>query len=129
MFTFKPITIMKTDLVEIFQTIRASIQPYASRGYTVHENSETGYDLYSEKNIEVEGEKITERFFIGVYINGNQVEVKLNTVEFEASNQELVDFGSNHKGFKLSTLTDASLKEVEIFTEIIHVHFKEKEWI
>lgn len=129
MFTFKPITIMKTDLVEIFQTIRASIQPYASRGYTVHENSETGYDLYSEKNIEVEGEKITERFFIGVYINGNQVEVKLNTVEFEASNQELVDFGSNHKGFKLSRLTDASLKEVEIFTEIIHVHFKEKEWI
>lgn len=129
MFTFKPITIMKTDLVEIFQTIRASIQPYASRGYTVHENSETGYDLYSEKNIEVEGEKITERFFIGVYINGNQVEVKLNTVEFEASNQELVDFASNYKGFKLSTLTDASLKEVEIFTEIIHVHFKEKEWI
>jgi hypothetical protein len=120
---------MKTDLVEIFQTIRASLQPYASRGYTVHENSETGYDLYSEKNIEVEGEKITERFFIGVYINGNQVEVKLNTVEFEASNQELTDFAPSQKGFRLNALTDANLKEIEIFTEIIHVHFKEKEWI
>jgi len=128
-FIFKPIAIMKTDLVEIFQTIRASIQPYASRGYTVHENSETGYDLYSEKNIEVEGKKITERFFIGVYINGSQVEVKLNTVEFETSKHELNDFGPNNQGFQFDVLTDADLKEVEVFTEIIHTHFKEKEWI
>jgi len=56
---------MKTDLVEIFQTIRAGLQPYATRGYTVHENSESGYDLYSEKNIEVDGKKTTERFFRG----------------------------------------------------------------
>lgn len=120
---------MKTDLVEIFQTIRASVQPYATRGYTVHENSETGYDLYSEKNIEHEGDKITERFFIGIYINGNQVEVKVNTAEFSIKNQELTDFGSDQSGLKISELDDTKLKEVETLVEIIHTHFKEKEWI
>ncbi|RDC58590.1 hypothetical protein DU508_00910 [Pedobacter chinensis] len=120
---------MKTDLVEIFQTIRASVQPYATLGYTVHENSETGYDLYSEKNIEKDGQKVTERFFAGIYINGDVVEVKVNTSEFSASNQNLVSFGNDIAGLKIDKLDDAQLKEVETLIEIIHVNFKEKEWI
>ncbi|WP_316808792.1 hypothetical protein [Pedobacter agri] len=120
---------MKTDLVEIFQTIRAGLQPYATRGYTVHENSETGYDLYSEKNIEAEGGKTTERFFAGIYINGSVVEVKVNTNEFSTSNQSLASFGEDVAGLKLTELDDVKLKEVETLIEIIHVHFKEKEWI
>jgi len=120
---------MKTDLVEIFQTIRASLQPYATRGYTVHENSETGYDLYSEKNVEIDGEKVTERFFAGIYINGNAVEVKLNTTEFESSKQNLTEFGDNKAGLSIAELTDDRLKEVETIIEIIHTNFKEKEWI
>jgi len=120
---------MKTDLVEIFQTIRASLQPYAAKGYTVHENSETGYDLYSEKNIINNGDKVTERFFAGVYINGNQVELKLNTSEFTSTNQNLIEFGGDKSGFYFTELNNSSLKEVETFTEIIHTHFKEKDWI
>ncbi|WP_343521724.1 hypothetical protein [Pedobacter sp.] len=120
---------MKTDLVEIFQTIRAGIQPYATMGYTVHENSETGYDLYSEKNIEQNGEKVTERFFTGVYINGNEVEVKVNTDEFSTKNQQLIAFGENTAGLRIVQLDDTKLKEVETLIEIIHTHFKEKEWI
>ncbi|MGM9475921.1 hypothetical protein ACS5PU_05795 [Pedobacter sp. GSP4] len=120
---------MKTDLVEIFQTIRAGMQPYATRGYTVHENSETGYDLYSEKNIVSDGEKTTERFFSGVYINGTEVEVKLNTEEFSISNQQLSNFGKNVAGLKITELDDAKLKEIENLIEIIHTNFKEKEWI
>ena len=120
---------MKTDLVEIFQTIRAGMQPYATRGYTVHENSETGYDLYSEKNITINGQKITERFFSGVYINGNEVEVKVNTEEFSTTNQQLDNFGENKAGLKIRKLDQAKLKEVETLIEIIHTNFKEKEWI
>ena len=120
---------MKTDLVEIFQTIRAGLQPYANRGYTVHENSENGYDLYSEKNIELNGEKITERFFAGVYINGDVVEVKINTDEFSAENHNLSDFGNKKAGLKISALDDVKLKEVETLVEIINTNFKEKEWI
>ncbi|MFC3563300.1 hypothetical protein [Pedobacter jamesrossensis] len=120
---------MKTDLVEIFQTIRACLQPYATRGYTVHENSESGYDLYSEKNVEVKGEKITERYFAGVYINGENVEVKVNTSEFNSSNQNLNDFGQNLSGLKIKQLDKEKHKEVENIFEIIHANFKEKKWI
>jgi len=120
---------MKTDLVEIFQTIRAGLQPYATRGYTVHENSESGYDLYSEKNIEVDGKKTTERFFAGIYINGNRVEVKLNSTEFNASNQNLENFGDDKAGLSVTELDDEKLKEIEVLIEIIHTNFKEKEWI
>jgi len=95
----------------------------------VHENSETGYGLYSEKNIAVNGEKITERFFAGVYINGNAVEVKVNTEEFSTSNQNLADFGENKAGLKNSSLDDVKLRELETLVEIIHTNFKEKEWI
>lgn len=120
---------MKTDLVEIFQTIRAGLQPYATRRYTVHENSENGYDLYSEKNIEINGEKITERFFAGIYINGNSVEIKLNTSEFNAKNQDLQSFGDDKSGLSISELDDEKLKEIEVLIEIVHNNFKEKEWI
>jgi len=120
---------MKTDLVEIFQTIRASLQPYATRGYTVHENSETGYDLYSEKNVEINGEKVTERFFCGIYINGNEVKVKLNITDFESTNQDLTEFGEDKAGLKITELSDDKLKETETLIAIIHTNFKEKEWI
>jgi len=120
---------MKTDLVEIFQTIRASLQPYATRGYTVHENSETGYDLYSEKNIEVDGEKITERFFAGIYINADAVEVKLNTTDFDLTKHNLTAFGNDKAGLKITELSDNKLKEAETIIEIVHSNFKEKEWI
>ncbi|PWS28896.1 hypothetical protein DHW03_03420 [Pedobacter yonginense] len=120
---------MKTDLVEIFQTIRASLQPYATRGYTVHENSETGYDLYSEKNVETEGEKITERFFAGIYINGSQVEVQFNTTEFESSSQNLERYGDHKEGLSITELDEEKLKEIEVLIEIIHTNFKEKQWI
>ena len=129
MFNSKTANIMKTDLVEIFQTIRAGLQPYASRGYTVHENSETGYDLYSEKNIEIGGEKITERFFAGIYINNDQVEVKVNVTDFETSRQNLVSFGNDQAGLNIKELGDSKLKEIETLIEIIHTNFKEKEWI
>lgn len=120
---------MKTDLVEIFQTIRAGVQPYATRGYTVHENSETGYDLYSEKNIETADGKITERFFIGVYINGDVVQVKLNAEDFTTSTEELKTFGEERIGYEISALNDEKLKEIQTFIEIINTNFKEKEWI
>jgi hypothetical protein len=54
---------MKTDFVEIFQTIRAALQPYATLGFSNRVNSETVYELWSDKNVVIEGRKRTEVFF------------------------------------------------------------------
>ncbi len=111
---------MKTDVVEIFQTIRASLQPYASRGYTVHKNSEKEYDLWSEKNIFAQGKKTTERFFAGIYIDENLVVVKVHD---KTAND--TDFTA----IELKVLHDDKIKEIENLVAIAHDYFKEKEWV
>ena len=121
--------VKKTDPVEIFQTIRASLQPYATMGYTVHQNSETEYALYSEKNIQEQDEKVTERFFTGILIEDGHVKVMWNTTDFEPSKQQLTHFYDDRSGFILSALDDDQLKEISTMVEIIHTHFKENEWI
>ncbi len=63
----------KTDFVEIFQTIRASLQPYAVMGFDNRVNSEQEYDLWSNKNVVIEGKKRNEVFFASVLIQKGHV--------------------------------------------------------
>jgi len=63
----------KTDFVEIFQTIRASLQPYAVMGFDNRVNSEQEYDLWSNKNVVIEGKKRNEVFFASVLIHKGHV--------------------------------------------------------
>lgn len=64
---------MKTDLVEIFQTIRASMQPYATQGFTTRKNTDELYELWSDKDIEIAGRKRSEVFFASVSIMNGYV--------------------------------------------------------
>jgi hypothetical protein len=111
---------MKTDLVEIFQTIRAALQPYAVLGFTNRTNSETLYDLWSEKNITVAGEQRTESFFGSVSIAAEYV---------------LVSTGFEHKGvdskqdLKINTLDEVLMSQVEEIFAIGYKKFKENEWV
>jgi hypothetical protein len=111
---------MKTDLVEIFQTIRAALQPYAVLGFTNRTNSETLYDLWSEKHIEVRGEKRTETFFGSVSIETGHV---------------LVRTGFEHKGIagqqdlEVNELDDLLMSQIEEIFAIGYKKFKENEWV
>ncbi len=120
---------MKTELVEIFQTIRAGLQSFATRGYTVHKNTETAFDLFSEKNTNSDDNKVTERFLCGVYIKKQVVEVKMNTKYLESLNEKLIKFDENFTGYAITELDDAKLKDILLQIEIIHTKFKENEWI
>jgi len=64
---------MKTDLVEIFQTIRAEMQPYATIGFDVRTNTDMAYDLWSEKELVVEGRKRKDVYFAGLVIKKDYV--------------------------------------------------------
>lgn len=64
---------MKTDLIEIFQTIRAVLQPYASLGFNNRVNSETAYDLWSDRSIIIEGIEKNELQFASVVIHEDYV--------------------------------------------------------
>jgi len=111
---------MKTDLVEIFQTIRAALQPYAVLGFSNRNNSDTLYDLWSEKNMVVDGTKRTETFFGSVSIESDYV---------------LVRTGFEHNGFtghadlQVSALDDMQMSEIEEIFAAGYKTFKENEWV
>ncbi|WP_316820169.1 hypothetical protein [Pedobacter gandavensis] len=64
---------MKTDLVEIFQTIRATMQSYEAMGFNNRVNSDTAYELWTEKEVLVQGKKRLGWFFASVVILKNDV--------------------------------------------------------
>ncbi|MGY3054117.1 hypothetical protein ACVWYG_002320 [Pedobacter sp. UYEF25] len=120
---------MKTDPVEIFQTLKASLYSYQTRGYTVHEDSDRVYELYSEKNRIADNKKITEFFFTGLYVEREDVVLKFNASEFNASEHGLIVFDGHTSGFKLEYLDNERKQKITAFIEILHAHFKKKQWV
>lgn len=111
---------MKTDLREIFQTIRATLQPYAVLGFSNRVNSDIEYDLWSDKNVEVEGDKRTETFFLSLSIQRDHV---LLTTGFEHNL-----FGES-SAIQIKQLDDALMDQIEgVFASGYKV-FKENEWV
>jgi hypothetical protein len=112
--------LMKTDLVEIFQTIRASLQPYAALGFSNRINSDDTYDLWSDKNIEVASEKRSETFFASITIREDHV---------------LLATGFDHQllgaqsAIKVTHLDDVLMKQIEDTFAAGYKMFKEKEWV
>jgi hypothetical protein len=107
---------MKTDLIEIFQTIRAELQPFAALGFTNRINSEEAYDLWSEKNIKEEN--VTERFFAEVKIEGSQVVFRYADEDAEGKGQ-----------IEVAELDDLQLSKIQDQLAITHTAFKEQEWV
>jgi hypothetical protein len=111
---------MKTDLVEIFQTIRASLQPYATLGFTNRLNTDETYDLWSDKNIEPESEKRTETFFASISIQQDHV---LLITGFD---HKLL---GNQSAIEIKQLDEVLMNQIEETFAIGYKMFKEKEWV
>jgi hypothetical protein len=107
---------MKTDFIEIFQTIRAELQPYATLGFTNRINSEQAYDLWSEKNIKEEG--ITERFFASIHIESDHVCFSYSNLTGDAKLKEMITQLDDVLKLKIDTELSATYKV-----------FKEQMWV
>ncbi|CAM4343268.1 hypothetical protein SAMN06265348_11279 [Pedobacter westerhofensis] len=110
---------MKTDLIEIFQTIRAALQPYAALGFNNRTSSEEKYDLWSEKNLEIDGEKRTETFFVSVSINDDHVALELLPEGLPQHEETMVIKELDEPGMDLIENKVASGYKI----------FKEQEWV
>jgi len=125
---------MKTDLIEIFQTIRASMQPYATLGFDNRSNSEQLYDLWSNKNVEIEGSSRNEVFFTSVEIKDSYVTVSLfpqdqkNHLQ-EIASPEILQLQNNESDFKIDKLDDKSLAQIEDAIAAAYKVYKDKGWV
>ncbi|MEJ7557764.1 MAG: hypothetical protein WKF66_05605 [Pedobacter sp.] len=125
---------MKTDLIEIFQTIRASLQPYATLGFDNRTNSETLYDLWSNKNVEIDGTLKNEVFFTSVSIEDSYVSVRLLPDEMIKDLKEIAGSGlsellTDAGYFKITELDDALLAHVEEAVAATFKVYKDNGWV
>jgi len=125
---------MKTDHIEIFQTIRASLQPYATLGFDNRTNSETVYDLWSNKNVEIDGSLRNEVFFVSVSIEDNHVALHLLPEDQVNELKKISDTGFqellNANGyFEIVSLDDPLLAKIEEAIAAGFKIYKDKGWV
>lgn len=125
---------MKTDYIEIFQTIRASLQPYATLGFDNRTNSETVYDLWSNKNVEIDGSPRNEVFFVSVGIEDNHVALHLLPEDQVNELKNISDPGFqellNGNGyFEIVSLDDPLLTKIEEAIAAGFKIYKDKGWV
>jgi len=125
---------MKTDFVEIFQTIRASLQPYATVGFSNRINSETSFDLWSDKNVVIEGKKRNEVFFASVMIQKGHVGFYYMPVYAEPDMKKifhpnLLKLLKGKSCFHILKLDDALMSEIEDALAAGFKLYKERGWV
>lgn len=124
----------KTDFVEIFQTIRASLQPYAVMGFDNRVNSETTYDLWSNKNVVIGGRKKDEVFFASVVIQKSYVGFYFMPVYAEPDmkqvfDEDLLKLLKGKSCFHIKKLDELLLSHIEDALAEGFKIYKEKDWV
>lgn len=125
---------MKTDFVEIFQTIRASLQPYATLGFSNRTNSDTAYDLWSDKNVEIEGRQRNEVFFASVAIHKGHVGFYFMPVYAEPDMKNVFDANllkllKGKSCFHIKKLDDLLMGQIEDALAEGFRLYKERGWV
>jgi hypothetical protein len=125
---------MKTDFVEIFQTIRASLQPFATVGFSNRTNSETSFDLWSDRNVVIDGKKRNEVFFASVIIQKAHVGFYYMPVYTEPEmkkifNPELLKLLKGKSCFHIKKLDDTLMLQIEDALAAGFKLYKEKGWV
>lgn len=125
---------MKTDFVEIFQTIRASLQLFATVGFSNRINSETSFDLWSDRNVVIDGKKRNEVFFASVIIQKGHVGFYYMPVYTEPEmkkifNPELLKLLKGKSCFHIKKLDDTLMLQIEDALAAGFKLYKEKGWV
>ena len=126
---------MKTDFVEIFQTIRAALQPYTANGFTARTNSDTAYELWSEKLFDANGEKVEIVPFASVAIEGDAVKFCILSMNeeidfakiFQSDLLRLSD--DNGYCFSITKIDNNLLEHIINALSLNFTNFKQKGWV
>jgi hypothetical protein len=126
---------MKTDFIEIFQTIRAVLQPYTLQGFSNRINSETTFDLWSDIDVVIDGRKRNEVYFGAVMILKGHVGFYFMPVYAEPEKmKEVFDPGllkllKGKSCFHIKKLDDSLLASIESALAEGFRLYKEKGWV
>jgi len=125
---------MKTDLIEIFQTIRASMQPYETLGFNSRVNSDTEYDLWSDKNVVLLGKQRNEIYFAGLKIMTSSVTLHFmliytNPEVKELLHPDLIKLLKGKSCFHFKKLDETLMEHITQALDIGYKTYKQNEWV
>ena len=126
---------MKTDVVEIFQTIRANLQPYTANGFTARVNSETVYELWSEKLFDANGDKIEVKPFASVSIEDDVVNFSLLSIDDDLDlskimHPDLLNLSEDGSASSvISEIDDKLTDQIINSLGMNFTNFKQKGWV
>jgi hypothetical protein len=121
---------MKTDFIEIFQTIRAVLQPYTLQGFSNRINSETTFDLWSDIDVVIDGRKRNEVYFGAVMILKGHVGFYAEPEKMkEVFDPGLLKLLKGKSCFHIKKLDDSLLASIESALAEGFRLYKEKGWV
>ena len=125
---------MKTDLVEIFQTIRANVQPYSTNGFAARINSEDTYEIWSEKALDVNGNALEPSLFASIKIEENSVLFDLIPIEKDPElkkliHEDLVKLLKEKSRFVITQLDEALTGHITDALVVGYTSYKQKGWV
>ena len=125
---------MKTDFIEIFQTIRAQMQPYTVAGFKTKTNSDLAYHLSTDQQYHKIGIENNETYFFGVEVKNGYVSLYFNS-NFTAKEIDLL-FSPELSALliaqdclHITELDDKLLKSIINALNLGSKIFKQKGWV
>ena len=124
---------MKTDVIEIFQSIRSVLQPYNVVGFETSMNSETAYELYTTKGILVNNKK-QKLYFSGVKICKGYVAFYLTAIYINPEikkllHPDLMKLLEDKSCFHVKMLDEQLLNHISQALDVGFIHYKQQEWV
>ena len=125
---------MKTDLVEIFQTIRANLQPYTANGFVNRLNSDNTYDLWGTKEIDIQDKKRDVVRFASVKIEAKYNSFCLMAMKEESElknviHADLLALLDDEACFHITQLDDILIEHISDALVAGFTLFKQKGWV
>ncbi len=125
---------MKTDVVEIFQTIRAAMQPYTASGFVAKNNTNTTFDLWCDPTINAPQANKTQNHFAGITIANNGVNFNFTPLITEpeitkALNPDLVSLLKTQSCFVVNVLDNNRLDQIVFALKIGFKIYKQNGWV
>jgi hypothetical protein len=125
---------IKTDLIEIFQTIRAQMQPYTVEGFKNKINTDSAYHLCTEQQVVINELVKNKVYFFGLEVKENYVGLYFRPV-YTAKEMDIVfspDLVKQLKEndcFHITKLDDLLLEQISNALMLGFKFYKQKGWV
>lgn len=122
------------DLIPLFEEAKKLLQPYAKKGFSTRKDEAGSYDLWSERDVVIDGRKkkgvyfaalIIQKSYVGFYFMPIYADTDLSDVFGE----ELLGLLKGKSCFYLKELTPTIKKQMKDALRIGYELYRERGWV